>query len=149
MVAEKGGWYLIAKKTDGHGGYKAGKLILNRKRKLSKLEVDRFKQLFDALGFWDMPIDGAPEAEFYIRDGSRWVFEAVQDGKYRIISRHSPKSQHWATGEEEYWAKFKQKHGLPNIDAETHFKTNEKLIALCEYLVKLAKLKAGKDIETY
>jgi hypothetical protein len=89
QVEEQEAGLLIAKVTDGRGGYEPGKLILNETSHLSRQAVEEFLMRLKELEFWQRPtID---ESGGIGIDGAQWVLEGVQDSRYHVLSRWSPK----------------------------------------------------------
>ncbi len=140
-------WILTVKQTD----YPLSDMVLkvDRKRSLTKEEVVQFHELFAELQFWQLPPVGALEVEGEIMDGTTWILEAVENGRYHIITRHSPKDsdRYWVSDHREVVAlqKIKEKEGYPDIDRATSEEVNRKLVAVGEYMVKLSGLKLELD----
>ncbi len=80
---------LIAKVTDGKGGYETGKLIFNETSRLSNQDVEEFILRLNELDFWELPtID---ESGAFGVDGSQWVLEGFKNSKHHVLNRWSPK----------------------------------------------------------
>ena len=78
---------LTGKMTNGKGGYNPGNLALNESHELTKAQVVEFLGLLRRASFWSAPSeDGAGGL-----DGAQWVLEGVEDGRYHIVDRWSPK----------------------------------------------------------
>jgi hypothetical protein len=89
QIEELGTGLLIAKVTDGEGGYEPGRLILNETSRLSNQDVDGFLLQLMELEFWDKPtIDESGGAGI---DGAQWVLEGVQNSRHHVLNRWSPK----------------------------------------------------------
>src|SRR5579859_4677030 len=91
---------LTVKITDGKGGYDPGKLIRNKRNKLSKEQVALFRDNIKEKGFWNLSSFEKEEKRFDEKgqevdtvtvDGADWTVEAVRAGKYHMVSRLSPK----------------------------------------------------------
>ena len=92
---------LTTKVSDGKGGYKPGKLIVNRKRKLTKEKTSWFLDRIKELGFWDLPTyekqaeETGPNGEKTVTvnlDGAQWILEGIKDKKYHVVDRWSPEN---------------------------------------------------------
>jgi hypothetical protein len=83
------GEVIEAKRLDGFGGYEPGRLAEQVSLKLSAEQMNQFRSLFGKLAFWQMPFD-VPDRGF---DGSEWILEAVELGKYHVVARWSPSLQ--------------------------------------------------------
>ena len=81
------GWDVVAKVTDGAGGYFAGDVAWEVERTLGAEESERLEQLLRSVAFWNMPVR---EDRFGL-DGAYWIIEGFQAGKYHVIHRWSPK----------------------------------------------------------
>lgn len=79
---------LIAKVTNGRGGYHTGTLTLQLKTEYKDTLYENSLKILNEIGFWALPIlDTACGPGF---DGENWTFELYEGGKYHIIYRHSP-----------------------------------------------------------
>jgi hypothetical protein len=92
---------LTTKVSDGKGGYKLGKLIVNRKRRLTKEQTSWFLDRIKELGFWDLPAyekqteETGSNGEKTVTvnlDGSHWILEGIKDKKYHVVDRWSPEN---------------------------------------------------------
>jgi len=92
---------LTTKISDGKGGYEPGKLIVNRKRRLTKEQTSWFLDRTRELDFWSLPTyerqieQIGPNGEKTVTvqlDGARWVLEGIKDKKYQIVDRWSPEN---------------------------------------------------------
>jgi len=72
----------------GSGGYDPGMLIQNETRPLTKQESESFLNRI-ASTFWNTPKEDTKPGGL---DGSQWVIEGVENGRYQIEDRWSPKS---------------------------------------------------------
>lgn len=77
---------ITKKVTDGHGGYDAGKLILNQTKKISIVKSNNFLQNIDTFNFWLEPTN----VEYLGIDGAQWILEGYKNGEYHFIHRWSP-----------------------------------------------------------
>jgi hypothetical protein len=132
-------WVLIVKQRDGFSP-KEG-LIINRKKCLAEAEVNQFQKLLAQLQFWQLPTVGALEAE-EVLDGIRWILEGVENGRYHLVRRISPKSGIWDSvpDDTERFEKLRQEQGYPYIDRATNDEVNRRLVEVGEFLVKLSGL---------
>ncbi|SPF50140.1 exported hypothetical protein [Syntrophobacter sp. SbD1] len=136
-------WVLTTKQADYWPANNVSKL--NRKQSLTKEEVVQFQKLFTELQFWQLPSVGAFEVEEEIMDGTTWILEAVEKGRYHLVRRRAPRDS------DRFWfsdprhaaelQKIKEKEGYPDIDRDTSAEVNNKLVAVGEFLVKLSGLK--------
>jgi len=78
---------LVTKMCNGAGGYKPGKLIVNKARILSQEEVHRFQLKVEEVGYWGLP----PQDDKIGLDGAQWIIEGAQGSKYHFVDRWSPK----------------------------------------------------------
>jgi hypothetical protein len=81
---------LVVKVTSGGGGYKPGKLIENRTKKLSKQQTEVFLDRVEELKYWELPSREEKAANVVNLDGAQWIVEAIKDGSYKIVDRWSP-----------------------------------------------------------
>lgn len=81
LDAEKREGVLLLKGTDGVGGYKAGKVVIEDKFDLNPIDI---RELKEASSFLASNKPGPS-----VIDGSFWVVEVYQDGDYFINSGHS------------------------------------------------------------
>jgi hypothetical protein len=78
---------LITKVTSGEGGYSPGHLITNTSKSLTKQQTDSFLHEVNADNFWSLP---AVTKEQTGTDGSEWIIEGVNGGKYHLATAWSP-----------------------------------------------------------
>jgi hypothetical protein len=81
------GYLLTAKQLDGAGGYKPGKLMVNRTSALSTDEWAHLTALVDSVGFWTA---GPQPREQIGLDGAQWIVEGVAEHRYHTVDRWSP-----------------------------------------------------------
>lgn len=73
-------------KTRGLGGYKAGRRI---KHKTKKVDLEKWEQIIekvDKIDFWNIETHD-PNMIF---DGEEWILEILIDDRYHFVSRNSP-----------------------------------------------------------
>lgn len=87
---------LVAKRLSGQGGFEAGTLKDEKRRRLNSAEWNRLVSLINKAAFWDMPYaEKEPEpnekGELSVcLDGSEWVLEGVKNGKFHAVNRYCP-----------------------------------------------------------
>lgn len=86
-LSEAGGsWRAVCKRSDGRGGYGAGKLAGEAEWELPRREAKQFARLLDRVGFWDMQSSEDTAG----CDGSQAVLEGVRADGYHVVDRWSP-----------------------------------------------------------
>lgn len=94
-----GGYMLIAKRLSGQGGYDAGTIKREKKRRLSEKEWKLLLSMLEQVNFWAIPSEEEkykPDAEGTVEiclDGSDWFLEGVRGGKYHFVNRYCPDSK--------------------------------------------------------
>jgi hypothetical protein len=78
---------LTTKEGDGAGGYTPGNLIRNTRRPLKPEETQAFLNAVKLADFWMLPV--IPKQNLG-DDGSEWVCEGVNHGKYHLATQWSP-----------------------------------------------------------
>ena len=73
---------LISKMTSGAGGYYCGQLILDTLYSISLEKYDSLIYEIDHANFWKLP---TTEHKHTGVDGSEWIVEAYQDGRYHLV----------------------------------------------------------------
>lgn len=73
-------------KTNGFGGYGAGRRTEHKTKKIDKGKWDRIVAKIDAINFWDIETH---EKEM-ILDGVEWILEVSMNGRYHFVTRNSP-----------------------------------------------------------
>jgi hypothetical protein len=78
---------------DGAGGYEPGKISKQSVREIPQQQVDDLKETFEAINFWGLPteLDRSPKPGEVIHvctDGTRFVFETVSGGQYKLFHVH-------------------------------------------------------------
>jgi hypothetical protein len=79
---------LTTKIASGTGGYSPGHLVTNTSKSLTKQQADAFLHKLDADKFWNLP---SPPKDADGNDGSQWIIEGVEGGKYHLATQWSPK----------------------------------------------------------
>jgi hypothetical protein len=79
---------LTAKVGLGSGGYDPGMVIQNDTRPLTKQQSEWFLNRI-ALKFWNVPKEDTKPGGM---DGSQWIIEGVQSGRYQFEDRWSPQA---------------------------------------------------------
>jgi hypothetical protein len=83
-VKGESGYELISKRLDGQAGYDEGKLVEERKVKLSKADGEKLEELLlQKLQFFKLPTVGNDHGN----DGEEWLLEGVVGGKYHLLVR--------------------------------------------------------------
>jgi tetratricopeptide (TPR) repeat protein len=80
---EDGATTLYWKECDGAGGYRPGKLIVNKKKKLTGGDWRKFIAQIQAVKFWSLP-SGSGGGGF---DGAQWILEGMEAGRYHVVDR--------------------------------------------------------------
>jgi hypothetical protein len=92
-------YILVAKRLSGQGGYDAGHLKIEKRRKLKQVEWEQLAELLNKANFWQLPFEEKePEpnekGEVTIcLDGSEWTLEGVRGGKYHAVNRYCPEDK--------------------------------------------------------
>ena len=87
-IGKEGTGLLVAKITNGAGGYRPGVMIKNQEISISREEVSKFLKELNEMKFWNLSF----KDEKIGMDGARWVIEGIKDKKYHVVDRWSPKS---------------------------------------------------------
>jgi hypothetical protein len=96
---QKDTYVLIAKRLSGQGGYDAGILRTERRRRLRPREWNRLLELLEEANFWKLPYlekEAGPNEkgeETICLDGSEWVIEGVRNGQYHAVNRYCPEAK--------------------------------------------------------
>lgn len=75
---------LYWKVCDGEGGYEPGKIIENKRKKLTKKEWSKVVTSINSINFWNIP---TMKNEMNGEDGAQWLLEGKELGKYHIVDR--------------------------------------------------------------
>jgi hypothetical protein len=86
IITSSLGSTLLWKTSDGAGGFKPGKLIESKMRKLKEEEWNKFNTLLNKLEFWQM--ESIDQSDRF-PDGSSWVLEGLKNTKYHIVERQN------------------------------------------------------------
>lgn len=78
---------IIWKTSNGRGGYEPGQLNVNRSKKLSKRQWQKFQEMLQTLDYWEMPTNDNRMGF----DGAHWILEGVSGNRYHVVDRWSPK----------------------------------------------------------
>jgi hypothetical protein len=89
LIHADGSGTVITKMSDGAGGYKPGKLIVDKTESLSPDRVKKLGEKIQRLGYWKLPLRDTNREGL---DGSQWVIEAVDHGTYHLVDRWSPEN---------------------------------------------------------
>lgn len=84
-IRADGSGELVAKVTNGSGGYDPGVVVLDKTVEVPKSRVDQFLSMLNALHFWSLPAH--EESDLIILDGTSWYLEGADGGKYHIVER--------------------------------------------------------------
>jgi hypothetical protein len=79
---------LTTKVASGAGGYNPGKLVTNKTRPLTKSELSTITSRIETSNFWTIPSYSRDQGG---ADGSEWVIEIAEHGKYHLVSEWTPK----------------------------------------------------------
>jgi hypothetical protein len=70
--------------------YEPRSIVERKGVKLSRAHWERIASRLEKAKFWTLPTDKPPPFGGIIADGDILVVEGVKDGKYHVVSRHSP-----------------------------------------------------------
>ena len=89
LIAEKKNnrTYVTAKMTDGDGGYLTGLLDFSTTKTFADTIYNDISKELHELNFWKLDKDTTCSGGF---DGESWTFEAIENGRYNIITRWVP-----------------------------------------------------------
>lgn len=76
---------LIAKVSDGAGGYEPGKIIVDKSIPVVISEWILIEEQFNNMDFWNLPT----ESDFRGNDGAEWILESATKDKYHFATRWS------------------------------------------------------------
>jgi hypothetical protein len=71
-------------------------LVSEKTATVDREQVATFKSLIALSGYWKMPTQVAPR----VLDGTVWMLEVAQDGKYHVVVRSSPGQSHFGQATE-------------------------------------------------
>ena len=81
---------ILLKLCDGNGGFEPGNLVVNLTRAIPRQDWEIFQGHLNTIDFWAME----PRDDSVIGlDGAEWLLEGKKDGRYRLITRLSPRSR--------------------------------------------------------
>ena|ERR1035437_7184460 len=80
---------LTTKVTSGAGGYEPGTLIENTTKPLTTHQTQAFLAKIQQTNFWLLPTATNDQKG---TDGSQWMIEGVNSGKYHFVKRWSPET---------------------------------------------------------
>lgn len=93
-IDNKNGLILLSWKVcDGAGGYDAGKIIINKQKKISEAKWLEFQKMISQIDFWNMP---STSNEIPGTDGAHWILEGIKEGKYHVTDRWTPRGSDYA-----------------------------------------------------
>tara|TARA_B110000285_G_C14789291_1_gene452252 strand:+ start:56 stop:637 length:582 start_codon:yes stop_codon:yes gene_type:complete len=75
---------LFWKRSNGEGGYDAGKIVENKSIKLTQKEWSEFKELLNNSKFWKNPSIKNDRNIIPATDGAQWVLEGIKTNEYHI-----------------------------------------------------------------
>lgn len=81
-VSENGKAVLVTKRTNGKGGYGAGRLTSSSTTSVSPSQLEHFRQLIQKLSPRSMPAE-VPEMRGL--DGSEWILEVTEGDSYHVL----------------------------------------------------------------
>ena len=79
-------WRLFCRELSGDAGYELGELTRREERLIVGVDAERLTELWKYLHFWSM----APSDDKEVLDGTGYVLEAAERGRYRVIYRDDP-----------------------------------------------------------
>ncbi len=77
---------LTYNQTNGLGGYEVGTRIKHKTKEISQKEWKQILEKMDEIDFWNISTQDPNK----IMDGAEWIFEALIEGKYHLVTRNSP-----------------------------------------------------------
>ena len=80
---------LTVKSASGAGGFRPGVLSQNTSLPLTRKQTQRFLLRLQQLKFWSLP---NPVNDQKGTDGSQWIMEGVNKGRYHVVDRWTPRS---------------------------------------------------------
>lgn len=80
-------YFTMSERSDGTS---TGDLIETQQKDLTKEQTNTLLQLITDNDFWNLPITDEIEG-VEVLDGSHWIIEGINEGKYHLVDRHSPK----------------------------------------------------------
>lgn len=89
LIHPDGSGTVVTKIADGAGGFKPGRLIVNKTESLPPDRVKNLAEKIQRLGYWTLPVRDAKGPG---EDGAQWVFEGIERGRYHLVDRWSPRN---------------------------------------------------------
>jgi hypothetical protein len=92
----RGEYVLAAKRLSGRGGFEAGTLKDEKRRRLKPAEWNHLIGLLARANFWELPYaakEPEPNEKGEVStclDGSEWVLEGVKSGRFHAVNRYCP-----------------------------------------------------------
>lgn len=81
--------YLLTwKLCTGQGGYDPGRLTVAKQKQIDEITWENFKTLLNQADFWNMDT----EIKTPGLDGSQWILEGKEAGKYHVVDRWTPEN---------------------------------------------------------
>jgi hypothetical protein len=81
--------YVTVKICDGNGGFRPGKIILNKMFPINESQWKELQLQFDKLKFWNLP---PTKRDQNGTDGADWILEAKRKTIYHFATRWSPQN---------------------------------------------------------
>ena len=153
-VSENGKAVLVTKRTNGKGGYGAGRLTSSSTTSVSPSQLEHFRQLIQKLSPRSMPAE-VPEMRGL--DGSEWILEVTEGDTYHVLSRWCARQ----TGDNRIGMMDDKgthssitmrdsiRKGSPDFDVDAYFAGTKRLTEVVDYLIDISPLKSEKDFEIY
>ena len=79
-------YVLYWKMCDGAGGYKPGKLIVDRQKTVTRVTWEEFTSKLRTIGFWQM----STSVKVLGNDGAEWILEGKLVNDYHVVTRWTP-----------------------------------------------------------
>lgn len=93
-IDNKKGLILLSWKVcEGAGGYDAGKIIVDKQKKIPEANWLEFQKMISQIDFWSMP---STSNEILGTDGAQWILEGINKGKYHVTDRWTPRGSDYA-----------------------------------------------------
>lgn len=83
---------LYWKQASGAGGYDPGELTVNSSKQLTKAQWNKFISLLQSTDFWNMTTKSKDDMG---NDGSQWIIEGMENGKYHVVDRWTPRKNNF------------------------------------------------------
>ena len=79
-------WRLFCRELNSEGRFELGELSRREERLIVGADAERFTDLWSDLQFWSI----APAGDREVIDGTSFILEAAERGRYRVIYRDDP-----------------------------------------------------------